>query len=43
MTIRDSAGKNQLAAPRRRYHTIGPYLFPHLIPQLPRPRICRCI
>lgn len=33
-----SAGKNQLAAPLKlgAIYTIGPYLFPHLIPQLHR-------
>ena len=40
MTIRElaSAGKNQLSAPLKvgAIYTIGPYLFPHLIPQLHR-------
>lgn len=40
MTIRElaSAGKNQLTAPLKlgAIYTIGPYLFPHLIPQLHR-------
>lgn len=40
MAIRElaTAGKNQLAAPLRlgAIYTIGPYLFPHLIPQLHR-------
>ena len=40
MTVRElaSAGKNQLAAPLKvgAIYTIGPYLFPHLIPQLHR-------
>ncbi len=38
MTIRElaSAGKNQLSAPLKvgAIYTIGPYLFPHLVPQL---------
>ena len=40
MAIRElaSAGKNQLSAPLKvgAIYTIGPYLFPHLIPQLHR-------
>src|SRR5690554_102624 len=40
MTIRElaSAGKDQLSAPLKvgAIYTIGPYLFPHLIPQLHR-------
>ena len=40
MTIRElaNAGKNQLSAPLKvgTIYTIGPYLFPHLIPQLHR-------
>lgn len=38
MTIRElaSAGKNQLSAPLKvgAIYTIGPYMFPHLVPQL---------
>src|SRR5690554_7662824 len=38
MTIRElaSAGKDQLSAPLKvgAIYTIGPYLFPHLVPQL---------
>src|SRR5690606_6529275 len=40
MTIRElaSAGKDQLSAPLKvgAIYTIGPYLFPHLVPQLHR-------